>query len=248
MKKSLFLASAILALVLVPALSMAQENQAVEDGVFDDIPVMEFANSGDPGFDKLVDWDLASRAATSSDPVGLTDVALQLAYAERRILFRPHRTFDVSALFQLALRAAAAEGDQDTLERLALGTKQYGLDAIADEAEAAIELASAARSSFENRENVAVGKLFAIVSQLTDGEISQFLTLQNRIAASFGTPEELEQVKAFLVESQELAKVVRDYLVAELDNRIERFSALTADEQEALIRLASITGQRIVPF
>jgi len=247
--KNLLLASAILAVVLVPVWSLAQGDQATQTAIFnaegesaEGLPIVPAVNSGDAGFDKLVDWNLASNAASASDPVGLTDVALQLAYAEKTLL-RSHEAFTTSTLFKLALRAATSQGNLDTLERLALGAKQYGLDDIAKEAEAAKELASATRSSVEDAEKKQLEKFEQLMTQLSDEERFQFWFSQNQVNLAFDNPDELKNVRAVLVADQELGRTTKDYLLAEVDGRIKEFESLPQEERDALLELASISRQ-----
>ena len=243
--KNLLLASAMLAVVLVPDWCIAQENEAVNTAasgeVIEGLPILTSIGSGDGGFDKLVDWNLASSAASTSDSVGLTDAALQLAYAEK-ILLRPHGIFSASTLFQLAIRAAVNQGDQETLGRLVKGAKQYELDEIAKEAEVAKESISATRSG-DTAEKEQLEKLEKLIAELSDEEKFQFFVSQNLVAIAFDNPEELKNARASLVENQELARAAKDYLLADVDGRIKKFESLPQDEREALVELASISRQ-----
>ena len=225
--------------------TMAQNGTTVDDssnifGESGEIVVLKaqsFDGSSDSGFSPLVNWNLASVAAASADPVGLTDVALQLAEAEK-IMLRPHGSISTSTLFKLAINAAVKQGDQETLDRLVKGAKQYGLDEIAKEAETSKELASTTRSEGDTNE-----KREKLLAQLSDDEKFSFWVSMNLVAISFHNPEELKKTKIVLTEDQNLVKAAKDYLLAEVDNRIKEFESLSLEERETLIELASISRQ-----
>ena len=223
--------------LLCPMVAWAQESQTAvfdEDGKIESLVTHAYTGSGDSGFDKIVDWSLAS----ASDPVGLTDVALQLAEAEK-IMLRPHGSICSASLFQLAIRAAVKQGNEEALGRIAKGAKQYGLDEIAKNTEASKKLAGDSRPVDRGSDN----RMMEALAKLSDDEKFQFGLSQHMIAASSDDPESLKKVRGTLAEDTKLPKVAKDYFLAEMDNQIKELEALSEGEREALLALAGPSRQ-----
>ena len=226
-------------LLLCPMIAWAQTS---ETAVFDkegniETTIHALAGPGDAGFDKMVDWELAAGAASAFNPVGLADVAIQLAEAEK-IMLRPHSSISVSALFQLAIRAAVKQGDGETLERLAKGAKVYGMDEIAKDAETSKALAGASRSGAGSD-----NKFAELLEQLSDEEKFQLSVSQNRIAASSNDLEELQKTRAALAEDTNLTQAAKDYLLAEIDAQAEELGTFSEGEREVLLALSGASRQ-----
>ena len=116
-KKNLLLANTILAIMLVPAWSMAYENQtAPSESV--DAPDDLVLDVFDPSFARYVSFDAIADAWADQAPEWLTDCALELAEAER-ILFRTLRTITADALLEKAIALAIDQQDIETLDRIA---------------------------------------------------------------------------------------------------------------------------------
>ncbi|MDR0327908.1 MAG: hypothetical protein LBI05_06395 [Planctomycetaceae bacterium] len=223
-------------LLLYPMLAWAQ---GIQNGIVDIVTVPSFG-SGDSGFEKMVDWELAASAASASDPVGLTDVALQLAEAER-VMLRSHGSIPASTLFQLAIRAAVKRGDGETLERLAKGAKLYGLDEIANDAETSKRLTDNSREGIGDRGRD--GKVIELLEQLSDDEKFQFGLFHNQVTLATGNTDDLKTLKAVLVEDTTLDRAAKGFLIAEIDDQIKDLESLSEGEREVLLALSAPSRQ-----
>jgi hypothetical protein len=82
------------------------------------MPSAPQSNSNDPAFDTFCNLRLLAKAWEQQDASGLADSALLLSEGER-VLLRQRKSLVATHLLEIAVYAAAATGDKDTLSRLA---------------------------------------------------------------------------------------------------------------------------------
>lgn len=99
----------------------------------------------DPAFERYVDLKLLGKAWDRLDSTMLTDVALQLAYAED-VLQRKHKKISADAALNLALKLAIETNDSVALTRLEKAAVQYGKTELAVRIQQSNELNLASRS------------------------------------------------------------------------------------------------------
>jgi len=100
----------------------------------------------DPAFDRYVNLVQLGKAWDQLDSDLLTDVALQLAYAED-ILQRSHKKLTADLALDLALKLAAETKNQNALARMSKAAEHYGKTELAARIKAAGELSLASRST-----------------------------------------------------------------------------------------------------
>ena len=130
-----------------PAMSVPAEGHLDEHGLSFAASEAVFPDKlQDSSFDRYVDVMLAGQAVKAMDAGLLTDVALQLASAER-ILLRQHKAITSDDLLQLAIRIASANRDHQTLGRIKTSAATLGRPDIGKAAGVSIALMGAARSA-----------------------------------------------------------------------------------------------------
>ena len=105
----------------------------------------------DEAFSRYVDPEFLAKAVKALDPAGLADAAIQTAEGER-VLGRKNRATNAEKIADLAIKAATAKADKDTLKRLAGRLKAAGKADLADKAAGAIDLVSTVRGDADEKE------------------------------------------------------------------------------------------------
>ncbi|QDU80144.1 hypothetical protein Pla110_18670 [Polystyrenella longa] len=105
----------------------------------------DFSDWNDPAFTRMVDFELMTNALAEGNATGVTDVALQLAEAER-ILLRNHPKIDSNRLLQMAMKMAVNKNDKDNLARLNKVAKATNNEELTSQLEAATMLGGESRA------------------------------------------------------------------------------------------------------
>jgi hypothetical protein len=159
----------------------------------------------DEGFGPYCDVEMLCAAARDVDSVGLTDAALRQMVGER-VLLRPHGAFPAAVLMEIAIRAAVANKDKASLERLAKAAEQLSDKALQARTNTARKLVA------QERAEDASGKVS--VTRVTPASFATYRSLLRKIR---------------------LAKVSGDKLsIPKLEARINNFRALTPEQREEL--------------
>ena len=128
-----------------PPISKLQEPSRSGGGKAVPPAVNDFPQMLDSAFERHVDVHLLHQAWAEVNPSLLTDVALQLADAER-VLVRQDATLTAQKLLSLAVKLAAEKQDQATLSRLAKAAERLGNKGLGEEVRVAQKLAGVARA------------------------------------------------------------------------------------------------------
>ncbi len=100
----------------------------------------------DPAFDRYVNLTQLGKAWNNLDSALLTDVAMQLAYAED-VLQRQHKKIDADTAMDLALKLALEKKDDVALARLADAAGHYGKTELSARIKTSTDLSLASRSA-----------------------------------------------------------------------------------------------------
>ena len=159
----------------------------------------------DPAFDRYVDWNTFGTALAALDPVGVADVALQLAEGER-ILLRSHKATSADAALKMAIRLATDQQDKATLARLAQFARQQGNKQLAEQIAVSERLSGQARA--------AESGLMLSPADVTAEEFAWLQSLLRRIkqGAILGDRAALLETEQLLEQSQNLRQEHVQYL------------------------------------
>ena len=217
--KNLLLASVMFAVVLVPALSKAQEVSTEE---------ADFALSldvTDPMFNRYVDFNLLGWAWTEQDPVLLTDCALELAEAER-ILHRNLKTVKSGDLLKKAIMLASDQRNTETLDRIAryaTATKQNDLLA---------EVTSAQRLAGEERAILPVFAVNLISMPMDKIAVLKALISEVDKARVNGNKAWLKAFAGEVPKNEQLTAMYEKQEIAALTKYAEESEKVTAESDE----------------
>jgi len=178
----------------------------------------------DPAFEQYVDVRLLRQARREMDPALLTDVALQLAQGEQRLL-RSHKLVTADALLKLAFDWATHFGDTTTLRRLRTTAAQLNKPDLLSYIEARTKLDADSR---DNAEFPAIA-----VDSMTPAEFGAVRDLLRiwRDASLLKDHATLAELRDS-IESGQLTKAQRDYLRTVMGARPMSPGQHTQQEQE----------------
>lgn len=179
----------------------------ISEGVDPVSPVFELPDDlTDPAFEKHVDISLVAMALETLQPKLLADVGLQIAEGER-VLHRPHHAVSADQVLTLAVKAAAEDNDNETLERLARASETLGKKSIADAVESATQLVGDSRA-------ILPGGLVSIDDISTDSLLLMRGYLDRvRRAKLLGDFNSLKELETRLKRENGLNKERSDYLL-----------------------------------
>ncbi|QDU94504.1 hypothetical protein [Lignipirellula cremea] len=134
--------------IVAPAFAESDEPvvASAEMLMIEELPYrVDMSQYSDPVMDRMIAIDLLGQAVADGDASVITDVALQLAEAERT-LHRKHAHLTSSGLLQTAMKVAQKGEDKETLDRLAEIARSTGNDKLNSQLQLAANLGGASRA------------------------------------------------------------------------------------------------------
>ena len=182
-------------------------------------------------FVPYVDYGLMDDALATLDAAAMTDVGLQIRFAEGQ-LNKPHEPLPARQALEVAGRLAAAAGDEETLDRLA---RVAEADGDADAADAWRRLAELSADSRDGR-----GEPMFSAFDVMRGAVQAFgnLVLQIRAAQLGGDADTLERLRTGIDGLEPLS----DPLKQELRMRIDRAADALGKADGSLDSLRQLVG------
>jgi hypothetical protein len=226
----------------VIALVVSAQEPAAPDVVTDEIGIETlFDTDGivpghlrDAGFDQFVDLKLLGEALNDQDAAALCDLALQLINGEQALL-RAHKSIKARTVLDVALRYAVAKKDRATLDRMAKIADKLNDTELKQQVSASQPLLAAARSP-------------GISVKLDELDVNDVLTYQSYSkeilrARALQDKEDLEALKAGLVDSPILSATLRSQIGKDIDQAIKDTQAPKSAEELEALRLLSAANR-----
>lgn len=163
----------------------------------------------DPAFSKYVDFQMLAQAWNEKNAGLLTDIALQLAEAER-VLLRRNKDLSSDQVFAMALKIAKERHDHDALKRLATVLEANKKGELAADAALALKFGAKTRSYDP-----------ALIFQVDQGNPASFFILQ-------GTLDEIRSAK---IEQNRAA-------LEDIIKRVPELARLSEAQRKALLKEA----------